>query len=124
MKIQKKRIKWLFRIWLVFVTQGVNFKQYSINTFCLENKITNKKTTSWILITHCDENTKKMIWLISKVVTQKCDYFARNLQKKQPRLSCVWKCHTSRNPGQFGNFGQSQFDFHNQPLADNVFKIS
>ena len=29
-------------IWLVFITRGVNFKQYSINIFCLTNKITIK----------------------------------------------------------------------------------
>ena len=45
LKIQKKKIKWFFHIQLVFVTQGVNFKQYSINVFCLTNKITFKHRT-------------------------------------------------------------------------------
>ena len=41
-KVQKKKIKWLFHIWLVFITRRVNhdFKQHSINIFCLTNKIT------------------------------------------------------------------------------------
>ena len=40
--MQKKKVKWFFHIWLVFVTQGVNSKQCSINIFCLTNKITFK----------------------------------------------------------------------------------
>ena len=42
LKIQKKKIKLFFHIWLDFVTQGGNFKQYNINIFCLTNKITFK----------------------------------------------------------------------------------
>ena len=38
-KDPKERDQMVFHIWLVFVTQGVNFKQYSINIFCLTNKI-------------------------------------------------------------------------------------
>ena len=40
--MEKKKFKWFFHIWVVFVTHGVSFvKQYSIN-ICLTNKITFK----------------------------------------------------------------------------------
>ena len=32
----------IFLVWLVFVTQGVDFKQNKINIFCLTDKITFK----------------------------------------------------------------------------------
>ena len=54
-----------------------------------------------------------MSWLISKVVTHEMKLFWKFI-KKQPRLSCVWKCRTFRKSGRFANFGQIQFYFQKQ----------
>ena len=81
MKILKRNIKWFFYIWLVFVTQGVSFKQCNTNIFFLTNKI---KIKIYDIMEHkyliVIKNSKEMILLITKKLTQKCKS-SENLQR-------------------------------------------
>ena len=72
-KIQKKKIKRFFHIWLVFVTRGLRLN--SIKIFCLTNRITTK-------IYHINGT---WITQVYKVIAQKC-----NSSTKLQRSSLVW----------------------------------
>ena len=87
----------------------------------------------------CNINIFCLIRLtISKVNTRKCKIFWES-SRKQPRLSCAWKCCTFRNShlnnystlkkitnkfwphsGRFPYFGQIQLYFQKQAFADNL----